>query len=61
MNRKYQIMGIGMLKNYSKYFSHYIIKVVGFILIHYAINLDIVSSFIGFSNFYHESIDLLQV
>ena len=34
-----------MLKNWShKYFSHYIIKFIGFMPIYLAINLDIVSS-----------------
>ena len=47
ISRKYQIMVINMLKNYSrKYYSHYIIKFVGFILIYYVINLNIVSSLI---------------
>ena len=40
-----------------RYSSHYIIKFIGIMLIYYAINLDIVSSFIVFSNFYLGSID----
>ena len=40
---KYHIMVISILKNGScKYFGHYIIKFVGFMSIHYAINLYII-------------------
>ena len=57
---RYQIMIIDMLNNYSlKYFSHYIIKFVYFIPIYYAINLDIVSSYMIFNYLYIGSIDLL--
>ena len=53
MSRKYQIMVVGMLKNWSRrYFNHYNIKFIGFMSIYYAINLDIVSSFMIFSNLY---------
>ena len=53
MSRKYQIMVVGLLKNWSRrYFNHYIIKFVGFMSIYYAINLDIVSSLMVFSNLY---------
>ena len=41
--------------------SHCIIKFVGFILIYYAINMVIVSSFMVFSNLYFGYIHLLQV
>ena len=42
-NRRYQIMVGSMLKNWSPiYYSHYIIKFVGFMLIYYIINLDII-------------------
>ena len=40
---------------------YYIIKFIGFILIYYVINLNIVSSFMIFNNLYLESIDLLQI
>ena len=40
-----------------RYSSHYIIKSIGIMSIYYAINLDIVSYFIVFSNFYLGSID----
>ena len=54
----YQIMIVSMLKNWSRrYSNHYIIKFIGFILIYYAINLNIVSSFMIFSYLYLESID----
>ena len=42
-------------------FSYYIIKFVGFMSIYYAINVDIVSSYMIFSNLYIKSIDLLHV
>ena len=46
ISRKYQIMIINMLKNWSfRYFSHYFNKFVGFRPIYYAINLDIVYDF----------------
>ena len=62
INRKYQIIVIGILKNLSrKYSIHCIIKSVGFIPTYYAINLNIVSAFMNFSNLYFGSIDLLQV
>ena len=55
-------MVVIILKNWSfKYFNHFIIKFIGFMLIYYIINLDIISSFIVFSNLYIEYIDLLQV
>ena len=46
-----QIMIVNMLYNLSHiYSSHYrIIKYIDFKLIHYAINLDVTSSFKGFS------------
>ena len=45
INRRYHIMVVNILKNRSrKYSNHYIIKFVGFIPI-YAINMDIISSF----------------
>ena len=60
ISRRYQIMVVNMLKNWScRYSSHYFIKFVGFLLIYYAINLDIVSSFMVFSYLYLGSIDLL--
>ena len=53
ISRIYQIMVSNMLKNWSHgYSSHYIIKFIGFILIYYVINLNIVSSFMIFSNLY---------
>ena len=62
ISQRYQIMVVSMLKNWSrKYSNHYIIKFVGFILIYYAVNLDIVSSCMVFSYLYLGSIDLLQV
>ena len=71
----YQIMVVSMLKNLSRrYYSHYIIKFVSFMLIYYVININIiympiyyaikmniVSIFMVFSNLYIGSIDLLQV
>ena len=45
-----QIMVVSMLKNLShKYYSHYIIKCLDFISIYYAINKDIISSYMIFS------------
>ena len=61
-NRIYQIIIINMFKNMSrKYYSHYIIKIVGFMPIYYTINIVIVSSCMVFSYLYFRSIDLLQV
>ena len=62
ISRIYQIMVVSMLKNWNRrYYNHYIIKFIGFISIYYAINLDIVLSFMVFSNLYLRSIYLLQV
>ena len=62
INQKYQIMVISMFKNWScKYYSYYFIKFIGFILIYYTINLDIVSSYMVFNYLYLGSINLLQV
>ena len=62
INVSYQIMVISTLKKWScRYSNHYIVKFIGFILIYYDINLDIVLSFMVFSNLYLKSIDLLQV
>ena len=45
ISQRYQMMVVSMLKNWSRrYSSHYIIKFVDFMLIYYAINVDIVSS-----------------
>ena len=51
------------ISNYGhyRYSSHYFIKFIGFIMIYYAINLDIVSSCMVFSYFYLRSFDILQV
>ena len=58
----YQIIVVSMLKNWShRYSNHYIIKFVCFLPIYYAINLDIISSYIVFSYLYLISIHLLQV
>ena len=55
-------MVFNTLKNWSRrYSSYYIIKFVGFMLIYHAININVVSSFMVFSNLYFGSIDLLQV
>ena len=55
-------MVVIILKNRSrKYFSYYITKFIGFMLIYYAINLNVILLFMIFSNLYIESIDLLQV
>ena len=60
INRIYHIMVVIILKNRSrKYFSHYIIKFIGFTLIYYAINPDIILFFMIFSNLYIEFMDLL--
>ena len=60
--KKNQIIGASMLKNLNRRYScHHIIKFIGFISIYYVINLDIVSSFMIFSNLYFGSINLLQV
>ena len=62
IDRIYQIIVISMLKNWScRYYSHYFIKFIGFILIYYVINLNIVSSCVIFSYLYFRFIDLLQV
>ena len=62
INRRYQIIVISMLKNWScMYSSHYFIKCLGFMPIYYDINLDIVSSCMVFSYLYLGSIDLFQV
>ena len=58
--RRYEIMVVMVLKNWSKrYSNHFIIKFLDFILIYYAINLNIVSSYMNFSYLYFKSIDLL--
>ena len=55
-------MVVNILKKLSRrYFSHYIIKFIVFILIYYVINLNIVSSFMFFNNLYLGSINLMQV
>ena len=47
ISQKYQIMIVCILKNYNqRYFNHYIIKFIVFILIYYVININIVSLFI---------------
>ena len=62
IDQRYQIMVISVLKNWSRiYYSHYIIKFVSFMPIHYTINLYIVSLCMVFSKLYFGSIDLLQV
>ena len=53
-------MVVSILNSWScRYSSHYIIKFVDFMLIYYNINLDIVSSFMAFSNLYIGFIDIL--
>ena len=53
ISRIYHIMIVNKLKNRSRrYYSHYIIKFIGFMSIYYVINLDIVSSCMVFSNLY---------
>ena len=60
ISQRYQIIIVNMLKNWNRrYFSHYIIKFIDFIPIHYTINLDIVSFFMVFNNRYLTSIYLL--
>ena len=60
ISRRYKIMAVTMMKNWSKrYSNHFIIKFVDFILNYFAINLDIVSSYMSFSYLYFRSIDLL--
>ena len=55
-------MVFNTLKNWSRgYSSHYNVKFVGFMLNYHAININVVSSFMVFSNLYLGSIDLLQV
>ena len=62
ISRKYQIMVVSMLKNWScMYYSHYFIKFIGFMPIYYTINLDGVSSCMVFSYLYLGYIELLQV
>ena len=59
---RFQIMVISILKNWSRrYFSYYIIKFIGFMLIYDDINLDIVLFCMVFRYLYLGSIDLLQV
>ena len=53
ISRIYQIMVVSILNNWSYiYYSHYIIRFVGFMLIYYVINLNIVSFCFVFSNLY---------
>ena len=53
ISRIYQIMVVSILNNWSCiYYSHYIIRFVGFMLIYYVINLNIVSFCFVFSNLY---------
>ena len=60
INRNYQIMIVSILKNLShRYSSHCIIKFVYFMRSYHVINLDIVSSFMVFSNSYLRSFNLL--
>ena len=62
ISRRYHITIINMLKNWShRYYDYYIIKFIGFIPIYYAINLNIVSYFMVFSNMYFGFINLLQI
>ena len=57
ISQRYQNMIVIILKNWSsRYSSHYFIKFIGFILIYYAINLDIVLSYMVFSYLYLGSI-----
>ena len=45
ISRRYQLMVVGVLKNWScRYSSNYIIKFIDFMLIYYAVNVNIVSS-----------------
>ena len=47
ISRIYQIMIVSILKNRNqKYYSYFIIKFVGFMLIYYDINFDIISWFL---------------
>ena len=51
---------VSVLLNWScKYSNNYFIKLIGFISVYYAINLDIVSSYIVFSYLYLICIDLI--
>ena len=53
ISRIYQIMVVNILNNWSCiYYSHYIIIFVGFMMIYYAINLNIVSFYFVFNNLY---------
>ena len=62
ISRRYRIMIVSMLKNWSlRYYSHYIIKFVTFITIYYVINLNTTSFYMVFNNLCFGSIDLLQV
>ena len=62
INQRYQILIVNILKNWIyRYSSHYFIKFIGFMSIYYAINLDIVSSYMILSYLNLRSIDLLQV
>ena len=52
ISQRYYIIVVSMLNNWCPiYFSHYI-KFVGFMMIYYTTNLDIVLSFMVFSNLY---------
>ena len=53
IGRIYQIMIVNTLNNWSyKYYSHYFIKFIGFILIYYTVNPNNVSSCMPFSYLY---------
>ena len=53
ISRIYQIIVLSMLNNWNCiYYSQYIIIFVGFVLIYYVINLNIVSLCFVFSNLY---------
>ena len=60
INQIYQIMVISMLKiRNRRYYSHYIIKFIGFMPSYYTINLNIILLCMVFNNLYLKSIDLL--
>ena len=62
IGRKYQIMIVSILKNWSsRYSSRYIITFVGIIQSYYAINLILFHTYMIFSNLYLGCIDLLHV
>ena len=62
ISRKYQIMVVSMLKNWSyRYSNYYFIKFIGFMSIYYTFNMYIVSSHTVFNFLYFGSIDLLLV